>query len=239
MNIFEGTHIKLDLKRYPNQVFFFKEDICWMEYHWENGYLWCRYRDFWEVLETENRWEYAEVQAFIKKQVEERFKLKGVTLTINGISGSDYINSVSTFDLYILEPDGEVFGECFPLIRDFYTGLIAFFVKSPHAIQPRAEGLYCKYPNSPCPLHLVEQVRAIINYRRIIVHSSRVQCDADVPFQRDKITLDNPVKVYQLLIGIIEHLASRRVFGKKYCRTTSEWLRIENVRRNEWQNSAY
>ena len=72
MNIFEGTHIKLDLKRYPNQVFFFKEDVFWMEYYWENGYLWCRYRDFWEVLETENN---CEVQAFINKQAGERYKI--------------------------------------------------------------------------------------------------------------------------------------------------------------------
>ena len=79
MNIFEGVHIKLHLKEYPNSVFFFKEDKFWMEYDWKYENLWCRCEDFWEVLRKENGWEYAEVQAFIKKQVEERFKLKGVT----------------------------------------------------------------------------------------------------------------------------------------------------------------
>ena len=79
MNIFEGTHIKLDLKRYPNQVFFFKEDVFWMEYNWKNGYFGCRYEDFWEVLEREYHWGYDEVERFIKNQVEQHFKLKGVT----------------------------------------------------------------------------------------------------------------------------------------------------------------
>ena len=84
MNIFEGTHIKLDLKRYPNQVFFFKEDVFWMEYNWKNGYLGCKWKDFWETLKKENKWDYDEGQTFIKKQVEEHFKLKGVTPIIGG-----------------------------------------------------------------------------------------------------------------------------------------------------------
>ena len=79
MNIFEGTHITLDLKHYPNRVFFFKGDIIWMEYDWENKDLWCRWEGFWEVLEEENGWEYYEVQAFIENQVEEHFKVKGFT----------------------------------------------------------------------------------------------------------------------------------------------------------------
>ena len=39
MNFFEGLHIKLDLKRYTNSVFFFKEDMFLMRYNWEHGYL--------------------------------------------------------------------------------------------------------------------------------------------------------------------------------------------------------
>ena len=82
MNIFEGLRIKLDLKHYPGSVFFFKEDRCWMEYDWKNGYFGCRYEDFWEVLERENNWNYEEVQAFIRSQVEEHLKMKDVTLHI-------------------------------------------------------------------------------------------------------------------------------------------------------------
>ena len=82
MNIFEGTHMKFDLKKHPKSVFFFKGDEFWMEYDWKTHYLWCRLEGFWDVLRKENGWEYAEVQAFIKKQVEERFKLKGVTPNI-------------------------------------------------------------------------------------------------------------------------------------------------------------
>ena len=79
MNIFEGTYIKLDLKRYPTYVFFFKEDKVWMEYDWEAGYFGCRWKDFWEVLEEENRWGRNEIQAFIKEQVEQHFNLKEIT----------------------------------------------------------------------------------------------------------------------------------------------------------------
>ena len=78
MNIFEGTYIKLDLKRYPNRIFFFKEDKFWMYYNWKNKILWCRREGFWKVLRMENHWDYGEVQAFIKKQMEQHFKCKGV-----------------------------------------------------------------------------------------------------------------------------------------------------------------
>ena len=45
--------------------------------------LWCRWEGFWEVLERENNWNYEEVQAFIKVQVEQHFKGKGIT-PLNG-----------------------------------------------------------------------------------------------------------------------------------------------------------
>ena len=80
MNIFESTHIKLDLKHYPRTVFFFKEDKFWMGYNWKNKILWCRLEYFWEVLERENNWNYEEVQAFIKDQVEKHFKIKDVSI---------------------------------------------------------------------------------------------------------------------------------------------------------------
>ena len=89
MNIFEGTHIRLDLKRYPRIVFFFKEDVFWMCYDWEVGYLWCRRKGFWEVLDRENN---REVQAIIKDQVEKHFKLKNITPSCAGckpISGAE------------------------------------------------------------------------------------------------------------------------------------------------------
>ena len=79
MNIFEGVHIKLHLKEYPNSVFFFKEDKFWMEYDWKYKNLWCRCEDFWEVLKRENNWGHGEVRAFIRSQLEQHFKLKDVT----------------------------------------------------------------------------------------------------------------------------------------------------------------
>jgi len=80
MSIFEGLHIKLDLKRYPNSIFFFKGERLWMEYDRRYKKLWCR-GEFLEVLERKNKLDYLEVQAFIKGQVEQHFKLKGITLT--------------------------------------------------------------------------------------------------------------------------------------------------------------
>ena len=79
MNIFEGLHIKLDLKTYPNRIFFFKEDMFWMDYNWKSKDLWCRGEGFWEVLKRENNWGHGEVRAFIRSQLEQHFKLKDVT----------------------------------------------------------------------------------------------------------------------------------------------------------------
>ena len=91
MNIFEGTHIKLDLKRYPNQVFFFKEDVFWMEYNWKNGYFGCRYEGFWDVLGKEKNWGHGEVRAFIRSQLEQHFKLKDVTPYANTLGVTDQV----------------------------------------------------------------------------------------------------------------------------------------------------
>ena len=77
MNIFESTHIKLDLKKHPNSVFFFKGDKYWMEYDWKNNVLWCRWEGFWDVLDWRPN---CEVQAFIKKQVGEHFKVKDIII---------------------------------------------------------------------------------------------------------------------------------------------------------------
>lgn len=91
MNIFEGLHIKLDLKTYPNRIFFFKEDMFWMDYNWKTKDLWCRGEGFWEVLEREYHWGYDEVERFIKNQVEQHFKLKDVTPYANTLGVTDQV----------------------------------------------------------------------------------------------------------------------------------------------------
>ena len=80
MDIFEGTHIKLDLKRYPRTVFFFKEDKFWMGHNWKNKILWCRWDGFWDILQKENNGDILETQSLIKDQVEKHFKIKDVSI---------------------------------------------------------------------------------------------------------------------------------------------------------------
>ena len=88
MNIFEGLHIKLDLKTYPNRIFFFKEDMFWMDYNWKTKDLWCRGEGFWDVLDWRPN---CEVRAFIRSQLEQHFKLKDVTPYANTLGVTDQV----------------------------------------------------------------------------------------------------------------------------------------------------
>ena len=75
----EGLSLKIDKERYPDSVFFFKEDEYQFEYDTANGHLWCRYSSIWTVFEKEYSMKYNDIQSLIKNQVEEHFKCKGVT----------------------------------------------------------------------------------------------------------------------------------------------------------------
>ena len=45
----------------------------------KNGYLWCRWDDFWSVFSEQFGWNYQETSEFISHQVEGHFKWKGLT----------------------------------------------------------------------------------------------------------------------------------------------------------------
>ena len=64
------------MKRYPNQVFFFKEDKYWMEYKWKNGMLLCRYEGFFDILKIKTRRSHLKAKSFIKERMEENFNIE-------------------------------------------------------------------------------------------------------------------------------------------------------------------
>ncbi|MEJ5105546.1 hypothetical protein [Chryseobacterium sp. MYb328] len=73
--------LKIDLEKYPNSVFYFKEDKCLLEL--ENSgsttYLWCNYFKIWNPISEKFSLEYSEIQQLIKETVEEHFKMRDVT----------------------------------------------------------------------------------------------------------------------------------------------------------------
>ena len=87
LQLIDGLTVKIDQKKYPNSVFLFKGNHFYFEI--EKTYIWCSYYKVWSVFEKEYEMEYADVQVFIKDQLEEHFKIKDLTSKDCG-----YINSV-------------------------------------------------------------------------------------------------------------------------------------------------
>ena len=77
LELIDGMTVKIDKDKYPDSIFFFKGDKCYLEL--ENSRLWVRYAEIWQVFEVEFGMSYDEVQSFIKSQVEQHFKMRGVT----------------------------------------------------------------------------------------------------------------------------------------------------------------
>lgn len=65
----------------PNSTFFMKNGKIYFEL--ENSILWCSRINVWSVLNNELTLEYNQIQSLIRNQVEERFKMKGITPRIN------------------------------------------------------------------------------------------------------------------------------------------------------------
>ena len=60
-------------------LIFMKGDKFIMEQDLKNGYLWCRYDGFWEVLKESFSLQYSEIQAFIKNALEEAYQMGSLT----------------------------------------------------------------------------------------------------------------------------------------------------------------
>ena len=74
--IMNGCEIYTE-KENPNSVFFIKNGSVFFEL--QNSTLWCSYHNVWRVFESEFSMLYQEIQSLIKNQMEERFKMKGIT----------------------------------------------------------------------------------------------------------------------------------------------------------------
>lgn len=74
-----GTEVKFDFKKYPRTLFGFRDGECVWEFDFRNNYLWLRNSTVWSVLGNEYGLNHDDVQSLVKNEVEEHFKLRGVT----------------------------------------------------------------------------------------------------------------------------------------------------------------
>lgn len=84
--------IKEDKIKYPDYIFYFKDDRCYFEYNTKNNYFYVNYDKVWKVFETKYHMNYNDTQSFIKKLVEDHFKLRGIIL------GSNYTLSAASVE---------------------------------------------------------------------------------------------------------------------------------------------
>lgn len=77
--------VKIDREKYPNSVFYFKGDSCLLELEKSGSttYLSCNYSKIWNPISEQFSLGYSEIQQLIKETVEEHFKMRDVTPTIN------------------------------------------------------------------------------------------------------------------------------------------------------------
>ena len=78
LQLFEGCVIHFD-EQYPESVFFMKDGEIYFELDAKNNYIWCRYNYVWQLFETEFDLNSNQIRDLIKGQVEQRFKMRGVT----------------------------------------------------------------------------------------------------------------------------------------------------------------
>ena len=76
--LINGLQLRVDFNKYPNLIFLFNGDECWVVYDTKSGSLGLLYSSIWSVFETEYRLNRG-IQSFIKKEVEEHFKCSGIT----------------------------------------------------------------------------------------------------------------------------------------------------------------
>jgi hypothetical protein len=76
IEIIKGLVIDKD-EEYSNSTFYFKDEKYFFEL--EKDTLWCSYDNVWSIFYKEYQMDYYSVQAFLRNQVEEHFKMKGVT----------------------------------------------------------------------------------------------------------------------------------------------------------------
>jgi hypothetical protein len=78
--------IKYDEIKYPNSIFYFKDDICIFKYDKNNGYFYCDYYRYWSKFYEKFGFNYNQISDLTKDMVEKHFNLKGVTPNTNSFT---------------------------------------------------------------------------------------------------------------------------------------------------------
>ena len=77
--LYQNLTIKIDEDKFPNRIFWIRNDKVIFEYHKKSGYFYCNYGLVWSVFESEFGLNYDQISELIKGRMEEHFKLKDVT----------------------------------------------------------------------------------------------------------------------------------------------------------------
>lgn len=77
--LIQGLSPRWDKGKYPESIFYFKENKFWLEYIEKCDYVWIRYYGFWDVFEKDYGLNHQETRDFLKEMVESHFKWKVIT----------------------------------------------------------------------------------------------------------------------------------------------------------------
>ena len=79
LRLIEGCEIKVDFEKYPNSIFYFKNDKYMLEYNIKNEDFWISYPNIWSILVSELDYNYQKIKDLITSILEQHFKQKVVT----------------------------------------------------------------------------------------------------------------------------------------------------------------
>src|SRR5258706_5085543 len=65
-----NLQVKVDNEKYPDSIFLFNDDICYVELSTKNYNLYCSYKYIWSIFEREFLMEYKDIQSFINGKME-------------------------------------------------------------------------------------------------------------------------------------------------------------------------
>jgi len=71
---------QVKLEKYPNYIFYFKDDKCILEQDLNCDWFGVRYLDIWEIFQYKFNYNYKETKQLIKSIIEQAYKLNGVIL---------------------------------------------------------------------------------------------------------------------------------------------------------------
>ena len=83
LELIDDLEIRIDEEKYPESIFFFKDEKFYFEQDSKNDKFWCDYNKIWSVFQIEYNMTYYKIQSFIKDMVEKHFKMK-VSTPANG-----------------------------------------------------------------------------------------------------------------------------------------------------------